>query len=168
MKASQIALLLLGVVAAPWLAGCAGAPADETVAAADDAVYGQPDCFYSRDVYDFRPLNNRQLLVYGPGGNRAYQVRISPPSADLRSAQNIAFDTRSGRICGYAGDSIYFRGASGPRYSVISVRRLNSDELEALLGNFGIGPAAEPPEPESSPGAAIEPLEGATPDPDSE
>jgi hypothetical protein len=127
--------------------------------APDDEMAGTPGCFNIRDVQNFRVIDRSRLIVFAPNDSRAFQVRISPPSSELRGAPGIAFESRSGRICGRAGESIYFDGPGGTRYSVTDVRRL--DQAPPKLPSGGDGPEAAGLEPEPESAAEIEPLPGA-------
>ena len=127
--------------------------------APDDEMLGTPGCFYIRDVQNFRVIDRSRLIVFAPNDSRAFQVRISPPSSALRGAPGIAFESRSGQICGRAGDRIYFDAPGGTRYSVADVRRLDRMPPE-LRGGDGDA-AGEGLEPETESAAEIEPLPGA-------
>jgi len=120
-------------------------------------MVGAPGCFNIRDVQNFRAIDRSRLIVFAPNDARAFQVRITPPSTSLRNSTRIAFDSRSGRICGRAGESIYFDAPGSMRYAVTDVRRLGRDSA-ALLGSGGDGPKAEDLEPETETAAEIEPL----------
>jgi len=147
--AAAFALLVLLVACS------AGAPRDLP----DNQMAGAPGCFNIRDVQDFRALDRNRLVVFAPNDSRAYQVRISPPSSALRGASRIAFESRSGRICGRAGDSLYFDRPGAMRFAVTDVRRLDRNAV-GMLGDAG-GPDAEGLEPETDTAADIEPLPGA-------
>jgi hypothetical protein len=139
------------------LAACStGAPRTDTPV----ELTGTPGCFNIRDVQDFRAIDRSRLVVFAPNDSRAFQLRISPPSPALRGAPRIAFDSRSGRICGRAGESIYFDTPGSMRYAVTDVRRLDQTSA-ALLGSGGSGPKADELEPETDTAADIEPLAGA-------
>ena len=62
----------------------------------------------------------------------------------------ISFQSRNGRICGYAGDELiipdsFFQG----RYSITSVKELNETSLYNLLVRFGKAEAIETLEPDN-------------------
>lgn len=121
---------------------------------------GTPGCFNIRDAQNFRVIDRGRLVVFAPNDSRAFQVRISPPSSSLRGATGIAFDSRSGRICGRAGESIYFNAPGSMRYAVTDVRRLDKSSA-AMISKGGDGPKGEELEPETDTAAEIEPLAGA-------
>jgi len=148
------------LVATSMLAGCAGpggqARTGRPVVPAP-SVTGTSACFYPRDVQDFRVLDRSNVVVYAPNESHAYHVRISPPSPDLRFADNLAFLPATGRIGGYAGDRLVVGAPmSAARLSVIDVARLTPGSLEALRsgGEEGAGPVE--PRPEPGPGADVE------------
>lgn len=136
------------------LAACSGsAPREPGTAVEPD---GAPGCFNIRDVQDFRVIDRSRLIVFAPNESRAFQVRIAPPSSDLRNALFIRFEARGGRVCGRAGESIYFDGPGAVRYAVTDVTRL--DGVPAAAGG------TERMEPGNDTAADIEPL--ADPDDD--
>jgi hypothetical protein len=118
--------------------------------------FGTPDCFLRRSAGDFRVLDERNLIVFAPGRADAYHVQVSMPLHGMPFANTLAFESRSSRLCGYAGDALLLPGgAGGPdRASVIGVYRLDGPALEGLLARFGAG--AAPPKPEPRPGAGAD------------
>lgn len=100
------------------------------------------DCFRVRDARDFEVLNRVNLIVYGPGNNRAWLVEIAPPSVNLRNSTAVVFETggTGNRICGRAGDRLIVGRGSGQRSGIVDVRRLEQADLERILAEFGRGP----------------------------
>ena len=136
-----------------------GSPAEDTGEAEDQVLGGQArqGCFYTREASNFDVLDKSNLIVYAPTKSRAYHVRIAPPSHELRHANRIAFEGRSGRICGYAGESVSFGGGIGARrYSVANVWRLNEAALEQLKDAYQAGDGEMTPEPRPTEGAEVE------------
>lgn len=125
----------------------------------DEALGGvsKQGCFFTRDASDFDVLDNSNLIVYAPTKSRAYHVRIAPPSNQLRFANGLAFEGRSNRICGYAGDSVSFWGSeAGRRYSITDVWQLDAAAREQLLDAYKAGDGKKVPETKDSEGADIE------------
>ena len=139
------------------IVGCAtpGATQEERPAAAVEPT-GTNACFYERQVNDFRALDRSNLIVYAPSKAHAYHVRVSPPSTQLKFANALAFTSRSGRICGFAGDAIVMGTRPGERVSVIDVYRLDEIGLQRLLEAYGLAKGDEELEPETEEGAEIE------------
>ena len=130
-------------------------PSRPTVTAGE---FGTPDCFLRRTLQDFEVLDDRNLIVFAPGKSEAYHVQISPPATELRFATLLAFESRSSRVCGYAGDGLML-GDSGPgvrRFSITGVYRLDAMALEGLTARFGKGTKAMLATPIPGAGAAIE------------
>lgn len=154
MKTKLSAVIIAGMA----LAGCAteGARKEEQPQVAREPT-GRQGCFYIRQVNDFRALDRSNLIVYAPTRSTAYHVRISPPSTELKFANALAFQSRSNRICGYAGDRIVFRGTgAGNQVSVTNVYRLDEVGLQRLLAAYGLAEGAEVLEPEEGEAAEIE------------
>lgn len=111
------------------------------------AFLSYDDCFVARTMTDWRPLDNRNLVVF-TGARRAYHIQLSTPSMGLRFDDTIAFTDRDGRICPYGGDAIVINGLMPDRISIASIRRLDEGQLEDLYRSYNIaGPAiVEAPE----------------------
>ena len=116
-----------------------------------EAFESYNDCFFARSVTDWRPLDNRNLIVFA-GARRAYHVQLSMLSMSLRYQDQIAFTDRDGRICPYGGDSIVVNGALRDRISIASIRRLTESQLTDLYRAYGISvpEIIESPEPVDS------------------
>ena len=140
-----------------WLAvaGCA-APNGAAAPEAAPGLAGTPDCFYARDVQDFRVLGRSSVLVFAPDRRRAYRIEIAPPSFDLQNANGIAFAAAGGRICGYAGERLLLDGVGGrSELAVVDVRRLDPAAVDAASPP---GAGTRPlPEPRPGAGPAVEP-----------
>lgn len=120
-----------GLAAALALTACA-TPGENQAAFGSDN-----DCFLARIVTDWRPLDNRNLVVF-TGRRSPYHVELSMPTRNLRFRDSIAFTDRDGRICPYGGDSIVINGAMPDRITISSIRRLSEGELEEIYMQFGI------------------------------
>jgi hypothetical protein len=95
------------------------------------------DCFFARSITDWRPLDNRNLVVF-TGIRRPYHVQLSMPANELRFQDSIAFTDRDGRICSHGGDSVVVNGAIPERISIAAIRRLTEGQLEELYLSFGV------------------------------
>lgn len=127
------------VTAAITLAACAGQP-DE---AADGRTAGvSTDCFTISLADDFRYLDDDNLIVYAPAG-RPYHVELSGVCTGLRGEIDIALTARTGRVCGFAGDAVVVDGAFTQRCPILSVRRLDEDQVQTLIDQFEGGDEAE-------------------------
>lgn len=153
------------------LTGCATAKPGDTTAASGKPQVARPvengsaACFYARDVQDFRAISRGDLIVFAPNRKHAYQVRIAPPTSELRFSDAVAFLSRSTRICGYAGEDLVIPGAGGPqRYAVLEVASLTPETVDRLLGREtdpGTGAEVSAPgtKPTPKPGTAGAELE---------
>jgi len=92
-------------------------------------------CFYVRDVNNWDPLNQVNLIVYAPNRNRVYLLTIAPPAMSVRFSSNIAFTGIDNRICGRPGDRILIGAGVGERHTVMDVRRLDTETLDGLLAD---------------------------------
>ncbi len=139
------------------LAGCATGGADSDSSQQAEAASGRSGCFYSGQVSNWTVLDRSNLIVYAPRESNAFQVMISPPSMELRSASELAFDSRSSRICGRAGERLIVGRSRNPRrHSIMNVKYLDERDLQRVLENYGKLPTGEVAESGESPAAEIE------------
>lgn len=122
---------MTGFVATLALSACATSGGNAGTFASDN------DCFFARSMSDWRPLDNRNLLVF-TGRRTAYHVQLSMPTTALRARDTIAFLDRDGRICPYGGDAIVVNDFMQNRITIASIRRLNEGTLEDVYRQFGI------------------------------
>lgn len=142
---------LLGVLLA---AGCAtsggpdgpAAPSGAAPSAAD-AECGESDCFFARNMRDFRVLDNRTLVVWASSRRCPYVVELARPCGGIRFANTIAFDSRDSYVCSYGGDAVLTRQGGGPdRCAIVNVRRISAQQLEGLYVEYGLtDPVPTPP-----------------------
>jgi len=122
-------------VAVLMLAACAGKQmetnSDDNEASGQS---GQRACFRPGQVSGFKTLDRTNLIVYAPSKSSAYHVRISPPARELRYANTIAFDSGETRICGYAGEGVFFEsGGMARKYFVTDVYQLDAEAAQNLI-----------------------------------
>ena len=117
------------------LSACATHPAGEGVPAMSPPSTSKEDCIYSTLVSDWSALDSQRLIIYAPGRNDPYLVKLSFPSNDLsfRFALGVLDADHNGRICGYGFDAIVIPGGIPPRISITSVQKLTKDEAAKLV-----------------------------------
>lgn len=93
------------------------------------------DCIYSTLVSDWSALDSQRLIIYAPGSNDPYLVKLSFPSNDLsfRFALGVLDADHNGRICGYGFDAILIPDGIPPRITITSVQKLTKDEAAKLV-----------------------------------
>jgi hypothetical protein len=126
------------------LGGCAG---EQTVADAEEAplAFGREGCFRPGQVSGFQTLDRQNLIVYAPTRSSAYHVRINPAARELTFADKIAFDTSTTRICGHAGEAVFFDSDSmARRYFVTDVYELDAEEVQILIDQYRQEETIEP------------------------
>jgi len=132
-------------------AGCASTDQQATSAApsAAAAECGESDCFFSRNIRDFRVLDDQTLVVWASSRRCPYVVELARRCGGLRFANTIAFDSRDSYICSYGGDAVLSRQGGGPdRCSIVNVRRISEQQLEGLYVEYGLADPAPVPEAE--------------------
>jgi hypothetical protein len=133
----RISHALFGVSAILALGACASTGGSEAEFGSEPAFGSDNDCFLARLVSDWRPLDNRNLIVFA-GRRNPYHVQLSRPTTRLRFQDAIAFTDRDGRICPYGGDAIVINGVMPDRITIASIRRLSEGDLENVYMQFGV------------------------------
>jgi hypothetical protein len=126
--------LFVAALAATLAGACAST---QSSSGGSSAFLNYDDCFFARSMTDWRPLDNRNLVVF-TGARRAYHVQLATPSMGLRFDDTIAFTDRDGRICPYGGDSIVINGLVPDRIPIASIRQLDEGQLEMLYRSYNI------------------------------
>jgi hypothetical protein len=154
----QLLKPLVAILALSGLAGCAGT-GEERTAAAQDIDYRGSDCILIPTIRDYRTLDDRNLLIYGPA-NRAYFVTLFRPSFELRSSFQMGFSSRDDRLCPYGGDAIVVGSLNPEEIAIQSISRVTDEQVDQLLVRFGKKEPAEQPTPEPGKvkGAEVEEL----------
>jgi hypothetical protein len=108
-------------------------------------------CIFFRTLYDWRPLNDSNLIVWAPTRRNPFLLQLDRPCLGLRHAQNIGFYSRDSELCGFGGDAVIIESGSGrpDRCPIGAITKLEDDALKALLaqapGKRRQDKAAEPP-----------------------
>lgn len=148
--------LVLAVLTLGAFAGCASTPG-EPETAARDIDYRGSDCILIPTIRDYRTLDDRNLLIYGPA-NRAYFVTLFRPSFELRSSFQMGFSSRDDQLCPFGGDALVVGGLNPEEIGIQSISRVDEQQVEQLLVRYGkkkpSGPQA--PEPGKVKGAEVE------------
>ncbi|MBT8084138.1 MAG: hypothetical protein HKN35_00420 [Woeseia sp.] len=118
------------------------------------------DCILIRTIRDYTPLDDRNLLVSGPG-RRAYLVTLVRPAFDLRSSFRLGFSSRDDQLCPFGGDALVFGGLGNEKIQVRSISRLSKEQAEELKTRYGKKKPADitPAEPDAIKGAEVEELD---------
>jgi hypothetical protein len=139
------------------LVACAGTGEPGSTADRDIDSSGS-DCILIRTVRDYTPLDDRNLLIWGPG-KRAYHVTLFRPAFELRSSFQMSFSSRDDQLCPYGGDRIVFGSFSPDSIGIQSITRLNAEQADELLIRYGRkDPEQQAPAPADVAGAEVEEL----------
>jgi len=92
-------------------------------------------CVFFRTLYDWKPLNNTNLVVWAPNRNHPYHIQLDQPCFGLKFAHSIGFTSRDSRLCGYGGDAVLVESGGGrpDRCTIGSITKLTDESLKALL-----------------------------------
>ena len=114
--------------------GCATTPSPGQQAA-EAATWRGAECFRIASVNNWRVIDRRQLIVYGPRRDDAWHLTLFANCEGLDFTEVLAFRARgSTLICGDPGDEILFRDQ---RCSIAAVRAISPAEVE-ILRNPGL------------------------------
>lgn len=123
------------------------------------------DCIWQGSIRDYRVLDNSNMIVKA-GGSQKYHVVLSRQVFGLRSAFQVAFESRTGRVCEGFSDLIVSDGfdsstSSAERIRIQRIQKLTPEQEDDLLVQFGIKEPAVPQtrEPEEVEGAEVEELD---------
>lgn len=95
------------------------------------------DCVFG-SVRDFSVLNDEALLLYTTARNRAYYVEVTGICPGLRSAFQLGFEDRDGRLCGYGLDAIIIAGgAFSERCPISRIHKLEDGDIARVLEHYG-------------------------------
>lgn len=95
------------------------------------------DCVFG-SVRDFSVLDDEALLLYTSARNRAYYVEVTGACPGLRSAFQLGFEDRDGRLCGFGLDAIVLSGgAFSERCPISRIHKLEDGEIARVLEHYG-------------------------------
>lgn len=151
----QSSILLVSSV----LAACAGSGEPASTARRDVSSSGS-DCILIRTVRDYTPLDDRNLLIWGPA-RRAYHVTLFRPAFELRSSFQMSFSSRDDQLCPYGGDRVVFGDFDPDSIGIQSISRISAEQADELLIRYGRKEPEQPmaPEPADVAGAEVEELD---------
>jgi Family of unknown function (DUF6491) len=135
-RLGQIGVTLFAAASAALVACAAAPPAPPAPSASSSRG---DDCFFTRSLRDWRPLDNSNLLLFTTG-RTPYLVELFRPAMGLSFNVMIGVYDRDGRVCPYGGDAIIINGIMPERIPIRSMRRLTDDELDEIYVRFGIRP----------------------------
>lgn len=118
------------------------------------------DCILIRTIRDYTPLDDRNLLVWGPA-KRGYLVTLFRPAFDMRSSFRLGFSSRDDQLCPYGGDSLVFGDLASDTVRIQSISRVSEEQAEEILIRYGRKdrPESQTPAPADVKGAEVEELD---------
>lgn len=123
-------------------------PADPTPVAKADSN----ECTWSSTIRDWKRLDDKNLIVWGPG-KQAYHVQLSFPLFGLNSAEGIALVDRDGnnQICGYGMDRIAVPDSPVHSDAVINgITRLDEAGIAQLAEKYKVRWGKKKPKPQEA------------------
>lgn len=126
---------------------------------APDAAKKQstPDeCVFFSTLYDWRVLDDTNLVLWAPGKRDAYRVELTMPLMGMRFADALAFidGNEDHRLCSYGRDAVGTdRGGAPAKSSIRTITRLNTEDIAKLEEKYKVNLSRDkkkkkiPPEP---------------------
>jgi hypothetical protein len=138
--------------------GCATTDQAEN-GSAGDIDYRGNDCILISTIRDYTPLDDHNLLIWGPA-KRGYLVTLVRSSFELRSSFRMGFSSRDDQLCPYGGDGIVVGSLNRDTIGIRAISRVNEEQADQLLIRYGRKEPAEQqaPAPEDVKGAEVEEL----------
>ena len=124
-----------------------------------DMDYRGSDCILIPTIRDYTPLDDTNLLIWGPA-KRGYYVTLIRPAFDLRSSFRMGFSSRDDQLCPFGGDGIVVGSLNREEIGIRAISRVNEEQAEQLLIRYGHKEPAEQqaPAPKDVKGAEVEEL----------
>jgi hypothetical protein len=154
----NVVLQIVTVLVLCIVGGCA-APGEPDSGSSGDVDFRGSDCILVSTIRDYTPLDDSNLLIYGPG-KRAYFVTLVHSTFELRSSFRLQFSSRDGQLCPYGGDEIVVGSFGREAVGIRAISRVTEEQAEQLLIRYGRKEPAEQqaPAPEDVKGAEVEEL----------
>ena len=94
------------------------------------------DCVFQSTISDFHAIDDRYVVLYGMGRNKAYLAEIAGGCFDVDSQVTLASvdGDRNGQICGFGRDSLAYRNFGRLENCRILGMEQLSDERRVELG----------------------------------
>lgn len=126
--AVRVSAMTIALVSSLVLCGCATFSAPRSGEPPPTAE--APKCFRVSSIDDWRAVDERRLLVYGPRRDDVWLLRLFSSCPGLNFTQELGFRARgTAFICGDPGDEILF---GDTRCAINSVRMISPAEAAAL------------------------------------
>lgn len=136
MRTQWLMKLSAALATGMLLAACQATPADD-----GSAKRSSPDCVFFSTVYDWQPLDEVNLIIWAPGRDDMYHVRLTMPLMGLKFAHTIAFvDTdRDRRLCTFGRDALVYRdGSLSQRSTLFSMERVDPAAVAQLEEKYKV------------------------------
>lgn len=128
---NQTVILLISCL----LVSCAAG--DERLAEEASTVRsGGSDCIFRPSIRGYTVLNESNLIVE-TSGRRSYHVSLQRRAFGLTSSWGIGFASRTSRICSGFSEMVFAGHMDTESIRIASIRKLNREEHEDLLIQFG-------------------------------
>ena len=132
-------LLVLPLMA---LAACATTPGDAEQDGKENAYQARKmlrtsDFMFQSTINGFNALDDRYVILYGPGRNQAYLAELTPGCFDIRNTNALgAVDgDNNGQICGYGRDALAYSGfGRAESCRIMSLEKLSDLRLYEVTG----------------------------------
>jgi len=150
----RAALILAGTLTAAWTLSAPPAAAQDAPATEEESAPKSPNdpgyvleerpgryskggnqCIFFRRLYDWRPLNDTNLIVWAPSRKFPYHIQLAQRCRGLRFTLSLGFYSRDSNLCPFGGDAVLVDSGAGrpERCSIGAITKLSEEALESLL-----------------------------------
>jgi hypothetical protein len=127
---------------------CVDASADEAKTN-DEKKSRRDECVFFSTTYDWRALNELNMVLWAPNKHQAYHVGLTQPVAGLRFANALAFiDGNGDRLfCSYGGDAIATDKVGVlEKSSIHFIKQLDADDIANLEKQYKVDLSRKQPD----------------------
>ena len=150
----KAALIFGSIMAAVWGLSATGAAAQDIPNEATESAPKSPNdpgyvletrpgrfapganqCIFFRRLYDWKPLNDSNLIVWAPSRNNPYLIQLVRRCSALRFTLSLGFYSRDSNLCPLGGDAVIVDGGGGraERCAIGGITKLTEESLQSLL-----------------------------------
>lgn len=158
MRARPLRCLVVGLLSAAALWGCASSPSSQGAGLAANlgakshetaALPGKPGCFWlSNFDGSWTVLNESELIVYAPLYSKPYLVKLFEPVPTLEFRERLGFEDseHTGMICDGTMDDLVVPHWEPHRIPIVAVRELTAPQAQRLLAqnHIKLPPGSKP------------------------
>jgi len=119
----------------------AAALANETSGSTAKKKSSRDECVFFSTLYDWRALDDNNMVLWAPGQRGVYQVELTLPLLGLRFAETLAFidSDENHQLCSYGRDAVGTNDGGIPgKSSIRRITRLDAGGIAKLEEKYKV------------------------------